>query len=328
VRATNSAGTTASSGEIRVRYVPPPLEVIITNPPAMAFAGEGGTFVIVASVEVTGTVSDRTVTEATLILDGTDRTIIPVDNGYFEHELTLEKEGLNTIRVEAADAQGNTASSGVVGIVFEATAPNISAQLSEPGETVLITIYSDEALSSPPTVEVTGGSSTEVEVALTGVREWTGSYEIPEDGSYIVEVSGTDEAGNMGSCTTSFNRESVSAAAGDTITVVSKRLTVDIVVGEEVKDQSVSTVLHYQDPRLGRTTEVAIFVRVKAGVALRWAIRRITIKAFYNPAELPGDMNETTLKLYLWTPSKGGWVLVKGATVDPIEHSITGSVTY
>jgi len=118
VRATNSAGTTASSGEIRVRYVPPPLEVIITNPPAMAFAGEGGTFVIVASVEVTGTVSDRTVTEATLILDGTDRTIIPVDNGYFEHELTLEKEGLNTIRVEAANAQGNTASSGTVGVIY------------------------------------------------------------------------------------------------------------------------------------------------------------------------------------------------------------------
>jgi len=287
VRATNSAGTTASSGEIRVRYVPPPLEVIITNPPAMAFAGEGGTFVIVASVEVTGTVSDRTVTEATLILDGTDRTIIPVDNGYFEHELALEKEGLNTIRVEAADAQSNTASSGVVGIVSDATAPSMSVDVSEPWKTVLITIYSDEALSSPPTVEVVGGSSAGVEVALTGVREWTGSYEIPEDGSYIVEASGTDEAGNTGSCTSSFSRqkESVSAAAGDTITVVSKRLTVDIVVGEEVKDQSVSTVLHYQDPRLGRTTEIAIFVRVKMGIALRWAIRRITIKAFYDPAE-------------------------------------------
>ena len=44
--------------------------------------------------------------------------------------------------------------------------------------------------------------------------------------------------------------------------------------------------------------------------------------------KLPEDTDETTLKLYLWTPSKGGWVLVNGATVDPIEYSITGSVTY
>jgi len=81
--------------------------------------------------------------------------------------------------VEAADAQGNTASSGVVRIVFDATAPSMSVDVSEPWKTVLIAVYSDEALSSPPTVEVVGGSSTGVEVALTGVREWSGSYEIP-----------------------------------------------------------------------------------------------------------------------------------------------------
>ena len=603
VQATNTAGTAASSGEITVRYVPPLLEVIITYPPALAFAGNAGTLVTVALVEVVGTVSDSAVTEATLILNGTDRTIIPVDNGEFKHELALEKEGLNTIRAEATDALGNTDSSGTVGVIYvpeklnvevehpadgditnseaydvygtvthsaavttttlylngaaneielnleseesgryaysfneaitlregentlavegidgfgnsgssntisvtldttapevkittpatgyltnqdsvvvtgtvddptvteialdvngteqtivvtegsfseeisliegtntieasavdplgnegssetivvthneaaptvsitspsggtntnstsamvdytvsgeaisaefilngvsegiaaesgsrlvslvegpntievrasnetitassgivtvvsDTIAPSMSSDVSEPWKTVLITVYSDEALSSPPTVEVVGGSTTEIEMALTGVREWTGSYEIPEDGSYFVNVSGTDEAGNTGFCTSSFSRrkESVSAAPGDTITVLSERLQLDIVVGEEVIDQSVSTVHHYEDPELGRTTEPAIFVRVKAGIPLRWAMTSMTIKVFYDPAELLEGMDETALRLYLWTPSKGGYRPIEGATVDPIEHSITGTVTY
>jgi len=604
VRATNSAGIIASSEEITVQYdVPPLLEVIITDPPALAFAGNAGALVTVAFVEVVGTVSDPAVTEATLILDGTDRTVIPVVSGEFRHELALEKEGLNTIRAEATDARGNTdlsgtvgviyvpekldvevehptdgditsseaydvygtithsavvttttlylngaareivlapesgegggynysfneaitlregentlavegidgfgnsgssntisvtldttapevtittpatgyltnqdsvvvtgtvddpavseialdvndteqtivvtegsfseeigliegtntidasavdplgnegssetvvvtynegapavsitspsggtktnssfvvvdytvageaisaafilngvsegitaesgsrqvslvegpntlevrasggtitASSGIVTVISDTTAPSMSSDVSEPWETVLITVYSDEALSSPPTVEVVGGSTTEIEMALTGVRQWTGSYEIPEDGSYFVNVSGTDEAGNTGFCTTSFSRrkESVSAAPGDTITVLSERLQVDIVVGEEVIDQSVSTVHHYEDPELGRTTEPAIFVRVKAGIPLRWAMTSMTIKVFYDPAELSEGVDETTLGLYLWTPSKGGYHPIEGATVDMIEHSITGTVTY
>ena len=603
VRASNSAGTIASSEEITVQYVPPLLEVVITYPPALAFAGNAGTLVTVALVEVVGTVSDPAVTEATLILNGTDRTIIPVDYGEFRHELALEKEGLNTIRAEATDTRGNTDSSGVVGVIYvpeklnvevdhpadedtanseandvygtithstavttatlylngaareieltpesegggrysysfneaitlregentlavegidefgntgssntisvtldttapevsianpatgyltnqdsvvvtgtvddpmvseialdvndteqtvvvtegsfseeisliegtntieasaadllgnggsservvvtynegapavsitspsggaktnstfvvvdytivgeaisaefvlndvsegiaaesgsrsvslvegpntiearasggtitassgivtvvsDTTAPSMSSDVSEPWKTVLITAYSDEALSSPPTVEVVADSTTEIEMTLTGVREWSGNYEIPGDGSYFVNVSGTDEAGNTGFCTSSFTRrkESVSAAPGDTITVLSERLKVDIVVGEEVIDQSVSTVHHYEDPELGRTTEPAIFVRVKAGIPLRWAMTSMTIKVFYDPAELSEDMDETALGLYLWTPSKGGYYPIEEATVDTIEHSITGTVTY
>ena len=261
--------------------------VVVTHNRAAPAVGitspSGGTKTNLTSVVVDYTIA-AAAASAEFILNG-DSEGITAKSGSRTASLV---EDPNTIEVRASDGT-ITASSGVVGIVSDTTAPSMSVDVSEPWKTVLIAVYSDEALSSPPpTVEVVGGSSTGVEVALTGVREWwTGSYEIPEDGSYIVEASGTDGAGNTGSCTSSFSRqkESVSAAAGDTITVVSKRLTVDIVVGEEVKDQSVSTVLHYQDPRLGRTTEIAIFVRVKMGIALRWAIRRITIKAFYDPAE-------------------------------------------
>lgn len=64
------------------------------------------------------------------------------------------------------------------------------------------------------------------------------------------------------------------------------------------------------------------------GVALRWAMTAMTVKAIYDPTKLPEDMQESSLLLYLWTPSKGGYVPVEGATVNTAENSITGTVTY
>jgi len=147
-----------------------------------------------------------------------------------------------------------------------------------------------------------------------------------------VRVQGTDEAGNAGFCTSAFTRqkESVSATPGATITIVSEELTIDIVVGEEVIDQSISTVRRYEAPRLGVVGEPTIFVRVKTGVSLRWAMTSMTIRAMYDPAELQllEGMNETAMRLYLWTPSKGGYRPIEGAIVDTVTHSITGTVTY
>jgi len=315
--AVDPLGNEGSSEAVVVTYNEGAPAVSITSP-------SGGTRTNSSFVVVDYTVAGEAISAA-FILNGVSEGIT-AESGSRSVSLV---EGPNTIEVRAS-AGTITASSGIVTVVSDTTAPRMSSDVSEPWETVLITVHSDEALSFPPTVEVVGGSTTEIEMALTGVREWTGSYEIPEDGSYFVNVSGTDEAGNTGFCTSSFSRrkESVSAAPGDTITVLSERLQVDIVVGEEVIDQSVSTVHHYEDPELGRTTEPAIFVRVKAGIPLRWAMTSMTIKVFYDPAELSEGVDETTLGLYLWTPSKGGYYPIEGATVDTIEHSITGTVTY
>jgi len=206
----------------------------------------------------------------------------------------------------------------------------MSVDISEPWQEVKITAYSDEELSSPPTVKVIGVDTTEVDMAPSGVRQWSGTYEIPADGNYLVEVQGTDKAGNAGSCTSSFTRQSVSAAPGATITIVSEHLTVDIEVGQEVRDQSVSMVHHYEAPKLGVVAEPRIFVSVRTGTALQWAMTSMTIRATYDPAklQLPEGMNETAIRLYLWTPSKGGYVPVQGAIVDTVTHSITGTVTY
>jgi len=54
----------------------------------------------------------------------------------------------------------------------------------------------------------------------------------------------------------------------------------------------------------------------------------MTVKAIYDPTKLPADMLESSLLLYLWTPSKGGYRPIEGAIVDAVTHSITGTVTY
>jgi hypothetical protein len=310
-------GNEGSSQPVVVTYNSAAPTVSITSP-------TGGTRTNSDTITVNYTITGDA-TSAQFILNGVSEGILP-ETGSTTVSLA---EGDNTIELQVSN-QTITASSGVVTVVSDTTAPSISADVSEPWEEVDITVYSDEQLSSPPTVTVTGTDTTEVDMALTGVREWTGTYEIAADGNYLVEVQGTDKAGNLGSCTLSFsrNKETVSAFAGDTITVESNRLTVEIEIAEEVNDQSISTVFRYEDPRLGRVTEPAIFVRVKMGVPLRWAMRSMTVKAIYDLTKLPADISESSLVLYLWTPSRGGYVPVQGAIVDTVTHSITGTVTY
>ena len=313
--ASDSLGNEGSSGAVVVTYDSAAPAVSITSPAT-------GTKTNSASMVVTYTIAPEA-TSAEFILNGVSEAITP-ESGSRSVSLV---EGDNTLEVRASDGV-NVGSSGVVRVILDGTAPSVTVELSEPAETILITVHSNEALASPPTVEVTNGATTEVEMTLTGVREWTGSYSIPEDGSYVVEVSGTDEAGNGGSYSTSFSRESVSAGAGETINVETDQLRLDIEVGEAVSDQSFATAVYTKDPRSGVEPKAAIFVKVDMGIALQRAIVEMTIKAFYDPAKLPEGADESTLKLYLWTPSKGGWSLVEGATVDTTEHSITGVVTY
>jgi hypothetical protein len=310
-------GNEGSSQTVNVTYNSAAPTVSITSP-------SGGTRTNSDTVTINYTISGNA-TSAQFILNGVSEGI-PLETGSTTVSLA---EGENTIEVQVSN-QTITASSGVVTVVSDTTAPSMSADVSEPWEEIDITVCSDEQLSSPPTVTVTGTDTIEVDMALTGVREWIGTYKIPGDGDYLVEVQGTDVAGNAGSCTSSFTRqkESVSAFAGETITVESNRLTVDIEVDEEVKDQSISTVLRYEDPGLGEVITPAIFVRVMTGVPLRWAMTAMTVKAIYDPTKLPADISESSLLLYLWTPSKGGYVPIQGAIVDTVTHSITGTVRY
>jgi len=310
-------GNEGLSQTINVTYNSAAPTVSVTSP-------AGGTRTNSDTVTVNYTIAGN-VTSAQFILNSVSEQIA-AESGSRTVSLV---EGENTIELQVSN-QTITASSGVVTVVSDTTAPSISVDVSEPWQEVLISVYADEALSSPPTVTVTGTDTTNVDMALIGVREWSGTYEIAADGNYLVEAQATDKAGNLGSCTLSFsrNKETVSAFAGGTITVESNRLTVEITVDEEAKDQSISTVLRYEDPRLGRVSKPAIFVRVKTGVALRWAMTAMTVKAIYDPTKLPADMLESSLLLYLWTPSKGGYVPVQGAIVDTVTHSITGTVTY
>jgi len=311
-------GNEGSSQPVVVTYNSAAPTVSITSP-------AGGIRTNSDTVTVSYTIAGNA-TSSQFILNDVSEEISP-ESGSMTVTLI---EGENTIEVQASNAT-TTASSGVLAVVSDTTLPNISVDVSEPWEEVVVTVDADEELSSPPTVTVTTGTdTTNVDMALTGVRQWSGTYEIPEDGTYIVEAVGTDEAGNTSSSMSSFSREkeTVSAFAGGTITVASSLFTVEIEISEEVTDQSISTVLRYEDPRLGRVTQPAIFVRVQTGVALRWAMTAMTVKAIYDPTKLPEDMPESSLLLYLWTPSKGGYVPVEGATVNTAENSITGTVTY
>jgi len=186
VSAADTAGVTGTTGTIAVTLDTDAPAVTVTSPAS-------GSTTNTSTVGVSGTVvNDPAIVEATLTLNGNSSTITVTD-GAFSHSVTLVA-GANTILVSATDGV-NTGNSGTVSVTLDTTAPVLTVNLSDPADTILITVSSNEALQAPPTVSV----NPAIDMTLVDTNEWTGTYNIPADGSYTVSISGTDEAGNTAS---------------------------------------------------------------------------------------------------------------------------------
>lgn len=318
VSATDTAGNTGTTGTIAVTLDTDAPAVTVTSPAS-------GSTTNTSTVGVSGTVvDDPAIVEATLTLNGNSSTITVTD-GAFSHSVTLVA-GANTILVSATDGV-NTGNSGTVTVTLDTTAPVLTINLSHPADTILITVSSNEALQAPPTVSV----NPAVDMTLVDTNEWTGTYNIPADGSYTVSISGTDEAGNTASETATFAKETVTITEDETEEVTIANTKLEIQTTETVTDASISVSQHMKNPaeNAQSETEAGIFLEIVASAELRDNLESISIQVDYVEADITArGIDESTLKLYLWDVTTGQWQVVPGSGVNTAQNCIYGTITH
>jgi hypothetical protein len=54
----------------------------------------------------------------------------------------------------------------------------------------------------------------------------------------------------------------------------------------------------------------------------------ITLTFTYSPDDIPEDVNEEDLVIAMWDEDTGEWTVLEGATVDPVNHTITAPVSH
>jgi len=326
VTATDAVGNTSLADNVTVIYDNTKPEVTITSP-------ANGLATNTASQVVTGTISDPTITTATLYINGVNQTI-PVSWGSFSAGVTLAT-GTNTLKVEATNGTGNTGTSGNITVTLDTTAPIITIGLSDPTDSISITVTSNEALALAPTVSV---NSTSVTMGQTGINKWCSTYGSTGSpiaaGRYLVTANGTDKAGNTTIRIATFCKQTVTIADNETATVQTDTTVLEINTTANVTDASISVTQHLENPSgnvgnpSGAGKATGAYVEIVASPALRDNLEQIYIRVDYDPYGLPANTDESSLKLYLWDVVSGTWQAVLGSGVDTTEHYIYGTVTH
>ncbi len=335
VRATDKAGNTSPDQS-------PPIKITVDNtyPRVTLTAPENNIWTNVVSQTVAGTVDDPWIKSATVYLNGVALTKpVPVTEGSFSTVVSLaRKVEANTIEVRATDEGGNIGSSGVVNVTLDEKDPKITIGLSDPTDSITITVTSDEPLIALPTVTVDSSNATaNVTMTNTDVNTWAGTFApLPPD-KYTVTASGTDRAGNTGTSKANFSKKKidvdgvkptrVSTATGGTTTL-------DIETFGYVTDADVSVTQHLFNPsgNVGAPEsaemQAGIFVEIVVSPILRDNLKQIYIRVDYHPDELPAGIDESTLKLYLWDVASGKWQPEPTSTPHPAEDFIDATIDH
>ncbi|MFC1921405.1 Ig-like domain-containing protein [Chloroflexota bacterium] len=325
VTATDEAGNTSTATDITVTFDNTKPEITITSPVS-------GTVTNTANRNVSGTVSDPSISTATLYLNSSPQAISVTDGSYSEN-VTLSS-GANILEVRASDNATNTGTSGNVTITLDNTVPTITIGLSDPTDSITITVESNEALSSAPTVTV----NPTVTMEQTGINTWTGTYGNSgspiTSGNYTVTANATDRAGNNRVKTATFCKETITVSENATVTVGTSTTTLQIDTTADVTDASISVTQHIDSPSgnagnpSGAGLSAGVFLEIVASPELRDNLEGIYIEVSYDPADLPAGTDEATLKLYLWDVATGTWQVVSGSGVNTTTHIIYGTVTH
>lgn len=152
------------------------------------------------------------------------------------------------VNVYGTDVAGNT---GYAATTFssvpkpDTTPPTLTVSTSpsavQPGNSVTITVKSNEYLSDTPTAVVAkvGGSGQSVPLFSSGTLTWQGTYQVSDtetDGSFTVTAQGKDLAGNQGSGTGSFTVDTESPTltvyANPALAKEGTKVTIDISASE------------------------------------------------------------------------------------------------
>ncbi|MFC2060789.1 hypothetical protein ACFLTZ_06900, partial [Chloroflexota bacterium] len=330
VRATDKAGNQADGSPVTVNLDTAIPGVTITTPANRLLTNKAGQ-------TVAGTVDDPSITWAYLDLNGSSSNISVAPDGSFNKMVTLSKAApeVNEIEVRASDAGGNTGTSGKISVTLDSTAPVLTIGLSDPVDSIIITVTSSEALKTVPTVTV---DSTAVTMAPVGVNVWSGTYGSKAapiaSGEYTVTAIGTDKAGNEATKTATFSKETIDVSGVEPTTVTTPTTQLEVETDGAVSDASISVTHTTQNPsgNVENPQDVekpaGVFVEIVVSPELRDNLKQITIRVDYDPDELPEGTDESTLKLYLWDVASGTWKVVPGSTVNTTEHYIEATVTH
>ncbi|MFC2038478.1 Ig-like domain-containing protein [Chloroflexota bacterium] len=327
VTATDEAGNTSPEETITIILDTSKPEVSITSP-------ANGSTTNTSSQTVSGTVSDPSISSATLYLNGSSQSI-SVTGGSFSQAVTLAS-GANTIEVAAADSAipANTGTSGNITVTLDNTNPTITFGLSDPTDSITIRVTASEALTAAPTVTI----NPAVAMEKSGVNKWTGTYGSSgspiASGNYTVTAVGTDRAGNSATATATFCKQVVTISANGTTTVGTDTTTLEINTTANVTDASISVTQHIDNPS-GNTgnpgtaaLSAGVFIEIVASAELRDNLEGIYVTVNYDPNDLLASTDESTLKLYLWDVASGTWQVVAGSGVNTTGHYIYGTLTH
>jgi hypothetical protein len=283
-----------------------------------------------SSLTIMGTVrDDPPIAEASLTLNGNSRAVNVID-GAFNESVTLV-EGQNTISVSASDGV-NVGNSGTITVILDTTSPALTVGVSDPAESVLITVRSDEALHSPPSVIV--NQSRSVDMTLVDVSKWTGTYPkvgVLSEGSYTATIIATDKAGNQSSRTVTFSKKTLTIGQDETGEVTTDTTSVQIDTTDNVTDASISVTQHTENPAENTEADIeaGMFVKVVTSAELRDKVESVYFRVSYDEADITArGIDESTLKLYLFDVNTGQWQVVPDSGVDTEENYVYGTATH
>ena len=328
INTTDEAGNASSGSTITVTLDTSMPGVTVTTPTNKLVTN-------IAGRSVSGSVSDPAITTASLYLNsGSAQTIAVAPDGSFSKVVTLSS-GANTIEVRATDAADNIGSSGVINVTLDSTAPQPVLGLSDPVDSLTITVTSNEALASVPTISVNGSS---VNMTQVDVNKWRGNYGSSASpitaGDYTVSMTGTDKAGNSKTETASFSKETISVDGIDPTTVTAPSTTLAVETYGAVSDASISVTQDLENPSgnvenpEAAAVAAGTFIDIVVSPELRDNLEQIYMQMDYDQDSLPTGTNESTLKLYLWDTTTGTWQAVTGSGVNTTGNYIYGTVTH
>ncbi|MEK7353929.1 MAG: Ig-like domain-containing protein, partial [Chloroflexota bacterium] len=320
VRATDGAGNTSLIASVTVTFDNTKPEITVTAPTNRQLTNVGGQL-------VTGNVSDPSIITATLLVNNVSQTISVAPDGSFGQGVSLTP-GLNTIEVRATDAASNTGTSGIINVTLDTTPPVVSIGLSDPTDSIIITVTSNEALAAIPNVNVNATGVTMTQIAAT---RWTGIYAVPASGTYTVTATGTDLAGNPTTTTAVFLKQALSVVAGNATSIQAGTTSLQITTNTTATNQSISVTQHTENPaeNTASGTGAGIFVEIVASGNLTGSIQSVEIRVAYDEADIIArGIAEATLKLYLWSSLSGQWEVVPGSSVNTVQNYIFGIASH
>ncbi|MBI2847864.1 MAG: Ig-like domain-containing protein, partial [Chloroflexi bacterium] len=327
VVATDTAGNASTTASVGVTLDTTKPELSITAPANNLLTKS-------ASQLVSGTVFDPSIATADLRINGTSQTISIAPDGSFSKMVTLGN-GANTIEVRATDAGSNTGTSGMFNVTIDTVSPNIVIGLTDPTDSIIITVSTDEGLSGAPAVSVDGSG---VVMAPADVNKWTGVYGSSASpitaGDYTVTVEATDRAGNSAIKTASFTKKKVSVDGVNPTTVTGAGAKLDVETRGAISDADISITKSLSNPSgnvgnpEGASQSAGVFLEIVVSPELRDNLKQMYIEVPYDPNDLPSGTDESTLRLHLWDSASGKWEAVPNSGVNVTEHLIFGTIEH